>query len=133
MSQENVEIVERAIDGHNRLALDAYDELFTPDFEMFPAMIGMFDRESFRGRDDLERYFEIVNETWEESRVVGEAFRDLGDRVLVTIRLEGRGRGSGVPVTGKQTVICDLRDGKIRRMRAYLDHGEALRAAGLCE
>jgi len=27
--------------------------------------------------------------------------------------------------------LCEFRDGKIARLRTFLDHGEALRAAGL--
>jgi ketosteroid isomerase-like protein len=47
--------------------------------------------------------------------------------------MEARGRSSGVDLTGHQTVICDFRDGRIWRTRTFLDHGEALRAAGLTE
>jgi ketosteroid isomerase-like protein len=59
--------------------------------------------------------------------------RDLGDRVLCLGRMEGRGRGSGVPVDAPLGAIFEFRDDKISRMRAYLDHDEALRAAGLSE
>jgi ketosteroid isomerase-like protein len=43
------------------------------------------------------------------------------------------GRGSGVPVAGTEALICQLRGGKIPRIRSYLDHDEALRADGLSE
>jgi len=36
-----------------------------------------------------------------------------------------------VPVDTPYWAISDLRDGKVSRIRAFLDHGEALRAAGL--
>jgi ketosteroid isomerase-like protein len=39
MSQENVEIAKRLIDAYNRRDLDAYDDLYTPDFERFPALV----------------------------------------------------------------------------------------------
>jgi hypothetical protein len=48
-----------------------------------------------------------------------------------TLREEGRGRGSGVEIDAPLGVVDDLRHGKVSRVRAYLDHGEALRAAGL--
>ena len=46
---------------------------------------------------------------------------------------QARGLGSGVPVTAPLDILYDLRDGKISRMHSFLDHGEALRAAGLEE
>jgi len=48
-------------------------------------------------------------------------------------RQEGRGRASGARVEAPIGVIFEFRDGKISRSRSYLDHGEALRAAGLVE
>ena len=46
--------------------------------------------------------------------MIAEGFRDLGDRVLVLCRTEGRGRGSGVPVNAREAMVCDFRDGKSR-------------------
>jgi ketosteroid isomerase-like protein len=45
--------------------------------------------------------------------------------------LVGRGRTSGVPVDTPFGQVYELRDGKVARFRSFLDHGEALRAAGL--
>jgi ketosteroid isomerase-like protein len=133
MSQENVEVVKRAIDAFNRRDLAVYDDLYTPEYEWFPALIGAVDGESFQGREGLARYYEVVIDTWEEFHVVGENFRDLGDSVLVRIRVDGRGRRSGAPVVGRQSLICDFRDEKVARVRSFLNHCEALRAAGLSE
>ncbi len=132
MSQENVEIVKRSIDAVNRRDLDAYAALITPDFELIPAMTG-FTGVNFRGREGFGRYLEELGDTWEEFRVAVEEFRDLDAMVLVFMRLEARGKGSGVPVTARQAFICDFRRDKISRVRSYLDHDEALRAAGLAE
>ena len=54
-------------------------------------------------------------------------------RVLVLGRIVGHGRASGVAVETPGATIIDFRDGKIARVRTYLEHGEALRAAGLTE
>ncbi|HEX3511431.1 MAG TPA: nuclear transport factor 2 family protein [Solirubrobacteraceae bacterium] len=132
MSRENVAIVQRSIDAVNRRDADAYAELIAPEFELFPAMTG-FAGASFRGPEGLGRYFEELRESWEEFQVEAEEFRDLGGTVLVLMRLDARGRGSGVPVVGHQALICELRAGKLLSVRSYLDRGEALRAAGVAE
>jgi len=88
---------------------------------------------SLRGREGIEALFADIRDTWEEHRMVIEEIRDLGERVLGLGRLEGRGRGSGVPVVVPLALVSDFRDGKVWRSRTYLDHGEALRAAGPTE
>jgi ketosteroid isomerase-like protein len=133
MSQANVEIVKEAIDAVNRRDIDAFSQLGTADCEWFPAVIGSVEPTTFCGREGMETYLATIPETWDEIRVVIEGLRDLDDRVLAHVRLETRGRGSGVPTSASQWVLYDFRDGKISRLRGYLDHGEALRAAGLAE
>ncbi len=133
MSRANVEIVKRVIDAVNRRDLDAYDDLVTPDFEWFAAFPRTVEGDSYLGREGTERYFGEIGDTWEEFRAIAEEYRDLGDRVLLLGRFEGLGKGSGVPVDAPMAVVYDFRDGKISRSRVYLDHGEALRAAGLSE
>jgi uncharacterized protein len=97
------------------------------------AFLGTVEGGSYRGREGLARYFRESEETWSELNVSAEEFRDLGDTVLVLGRMEGRGRSSGVRVDTPYTMIVEFREGKISRSRAYLDHDEALRAAGLTE
>ena len=127
MSEANVEIAKRALDAFNRRDVDAFMELTTSDFELFPAMAGSVDVSSVKGRDGLETLFGEIRDIWEEQHVIADEFRDLGDRVG---RIVGRGRSSGIPVATPAAIISDFRDGKMWRTRTYLDHGEALRAAG---
>jgi ketosteroid isomerase-like protein len=136
MSQANVEIVKRGIDAFNRRDVDALDDLTTPDFEWFPALPSTVEGEGYRGyrgREGIEAYFDDIRGTWEAFRVHGDELRDLGGSVLVLGRAEGRGRGSGVQVDTPLGIVFDFRRAKCLRARAYLDHAEALRAAGLSE
>ena len=94
MSQENVEIVERANDAFNRRDVDAFMECVTSDIEFNSAMSGTVAGGSLRGREGIEALFADIRDTWEEHRMVIEVIRDLGDRVLGLGRLEGRGKAS---------------------------------------
>jgi len=130
MSQAIVQIAKQVIDAFNRRDVDAIFECVNPDLEWLPAM--PFGGGPLRGREDIESYVREVSDSWEEYRVVAEDFRVLDDeRVLVLSRIEGRGAGSGGLVDAAMGQIFDFRDSKISRVRTYLDHGEALRAAGL--
>src|SRR6266516_572112 len=130
MSQANVEIAKRVIDAFNRRDVDAILECVNQDVEWFPAMPVTFGGGPLRGREGIESYIREVSDTWEEYRVVGQDFRDLGDEeVLVLSRIEGRGAGSGGGVDAAMGQIFDFRDGKIARVRANLYRREVLKAA----
>ena len=133
MSQSNLELAKRVIDAFNRRDVDAIFECVNPDVEWFPAMSVTFGG-GLRGREGIESYVREVSDTWEEYRVVGQDFRDLGeDRVLVLSRVEARGAGSGGLVDTEMGQVFDSCDGRIARVRTYLDHGQALKAVGLAE
>jgi len=130
MSQAIVQIAKQVIDAFNRRDVDAIFECVNPDLEWLPAM--PFGGGPLRGREGIESYVREVSDSWDEYRVVAEDFRVLDDeRVLVLSRIEGRGAGSGGLVDAAMGQIFDFRDSKISLVRTYLDHGEALRAAGL--
>ena len=132
MSQESVEIVKRLVDAFNKRDVDAFAEITTPDFEWTTSMTAV-EGEIFWGREGIETYFGRMKDAWDEFLALADSYRDLGDRVLWLGRLEGRGRSSGVPVSAPLDILYDLRDGRISRMHSFLDHAEALRAAGLEE
>ena len=133
MSQQNVEIVKRGIDAFNRRDVNVLADLTTTDFEWFPALPGTVEGGGYRGREGIETYFAEIRDTWEGLSVFGDELRDLGDTVLVLGRTEGRGRASSVQVDAQLGIVYDVRQAKISRARAFLDHGEASRAAGLAE
>jgi ketosteroid isomerase-like protein len=132
MSHANVELAKGLIDAFNKREIDAFAAITTPDFEWTTSMSAV-EGEIFRGREGIDTYFERMHQAWEEFRSIASEYRDLGDRVLWVGRLEGQGRGSGVPVDAALDVLFAFRGGEISQMRSFLDHGEALRAAGLSE
>ena len=132
MSQENVEVATQAIEAFNGSNVDAFGALTTPDFEWSPSMVAV-EGETFRGREGIERYFRSLNHAWEQFHIHPNRFRVAEDLVVMLGRLEGRGIGSGVPVDASLGMVFDFRGGMISRIRGYLDHAEALRAAGLSE
>jgi ketosteroid isomerase-like protein len=95
MSKANVELAKRVIDAFNRRDVDGIFECVNPDLEWFPATPVTLGSDALRGRAGIESYVREVSDTWEEYRVVGRDYRDLGDEVVVLSRVEGRGAGSG--------------------------------------
>jgi len=110
MSQENVEVATQAIDAFNGTDVDTFAALTTSDFEWSPSMVAI-EGEIYRGRNGIDRYFGSLGNAWERFHISRDRFRDAGDVVVMLGRLEGLGKGGGVPVDAS--------------------HAEALRAAGV--
>jgi ketosteroid isomerase-like protein len=132
MPSENVQIAQQAIAAFNRVDVGLFASFTTPDFEWSPSMVAV-EGEVFRGREGVERYFASLGAAWDAFVIVDDGFRDLHDVVVMLGGLQGRGRGSGVPVDAALGMVFDFRDAKISRIRGFLDHAEALRAAGVSE
>jgi len=134
MPADKVDVAKRVIDAYNRRDIDGlFAELATPDFEWYPAIVRALDGGGYHGRDGVEKFAADTSANWEELQVLAEEFRDLGDRVLVLGRMNGRGKASGVPVDTPFACVLDFRGDRIWRNRVYLDHAEGLLAAGLSE
>ena len=130
MSQENVEIVRRAIDAFNR-GEDALD-LLDPEIEW--TTTGIFvEPHTYRGHEDVRQYLGALADDFEGVHVEPDELIAAGDHVIVPARLTGRGRLSGVPVGLNVTLLYSLRGGKIVRIRNYAENAQALEALGLRE
>lgn len=130
MGRESVEIAKRAIDAFNRVDVECFTGLTTADFEWSPSMVAI-ESQVFRGSEGIRAYFASLSDSWKEFLIIPGTFRDVGDAVIMLGGLRGRGQNSDVTVDSSLGMVIELRGSKISRIRGFLDHGEALRAAGL--
>ena len=122
MSQENVEIVRRFLRADVDEALtDADPSIVWNPIEELPT----------QGHDAVRASLARWKAEWDDYKVMPEEFVDMGDHVVVTVRLRGRGRGSGVEIDARFYDVYMLRDGKIVRMDQFKARSEALEAVGL--
>ena len=70
---------------------------------------------------------------WDDYELRPEEFEQLGDRVVVAVRMRGRGRASGIEVDARLYDVYTLREGKIVRMDQFTERSEAHEAAGLTD
>ena len=133
MSQQNVELVRRAF-GMVTIPGDPEAMIASshPDFEMHLVGVGG-EPVYYAGASGIREFFHDVAESWESFRFKATDLRDLGDRVLVLGHVRGRGRVSGVEVDDRWAWIVELSAGRAASLRGFLDHREALEAAGLRE
>jgi ketosteroid isomerase-like protein len=124
MSQENVELVRRFLSAGVDEALGYAD----PGIVWNPA-----EELPTQGHDAVRASLAHWKAEWDDYTLMPEEFEHMGDRVVVTVRLGGRGRGSGVEIDAVFYDVFTIRDGKIVRMDQFTDRSEALAAVGLSE
>ena len=133
MSQENVELVRKAIEARNR-DLDEWLTFFDPEVEGSDTMIVAGMQTETRGTDELREAVEKWDEGFEDFRTEVVELIDAGeDRVVAMTRVTGRGKGSGIPVDEQFGQVWTLRDGRVVRIETYVNPSEALEAARLSE
>jgi ketosteroid isomerase-like protein len=71
-----------------------------------------------------------VDEAFADVRVEFLEARDLGEHIVVVGHLRARGRASGAETDSPIAWVVEFANGRVVRMRDYLDPGEALEAAG---
>jgi hypothetical protein len=125
---DNVEIV-RCVWELGRTDRDAaIDCYLDPEIEWETRWPGL--EPYFYGRDGVREWARQVAQPMEFATELLEARIIDDDRVLATVRLYGRGRGSDVPAEMRIFDLLWLRNGQIYRRRTFYSEREALEAAG---
>jgi ketosteroid isomerase-like protein len=133
MSQENVEIVRRAIETFAREGMDgSFEGLIADDLELRPAF-EVTGGTTFARRDGVARFIGSWNDAFDDWAFELDELLDAGEAVAARMRQVGRGRTSGAPVALQFGMVFRLRDGQIARMEIYVTAGEALKAVGVEE
>lgn len=132
MSQENVDKAEDFIAAYNRRDFDAAVRFFDPEIDwVLPALQRA---DSCRGPDEVKRFWEGLDETFDELRLDPQECVDGGDRVAMRLRYYTRGKGSGVEIEGElYHQVTTFRGGQIVRIEYFTDWPTALEAAGLAK
>jgi ketosteroid isomerase-like protein len=133
MSQENVEIVRRAMAAFGERDPDAAAAVLHPAIEWEPAGPGGVERTVYRGFEEIAQATDALAEVWGGMRMEEVELRDLDDSVVWLGRIHLKGSGSGVEIDQEFGQLYRLRDGKVIGVKAFLTWREALKAAGLDE
>jgi ketosteroid isomerase-like protein len=131
MSQENVELTRRAFQAFNDRDLDALLVGLHDDVEAFPRLAAV--EGGYRGHEGVRRWWEQLLGAFPDFHAEILEVRDLGEFMIVALRVRGRGAESDTPLDAAIWHVNQFRDGKVTRWRVYTTASEALEAAGLRE
>ena len=127
MSQENVDKARDFIDAYNRRDFDAAVESFDPEIEWVLPPRQSFD--SCQGPDQIKRFWNGIDETFEELRLEPQEFVDAGDKVATRLRHHGRGRRSGAEINEElYHQVVTFQAGRMVRIDYFGEWSEALEA-----
>lgn len=134
ISEQNVEVVRRWYEAISRGDPAALLESVSSDADFVNEILG----DTYHGREQIRKMFEEIWEVVEDYRVEPEEFIEQGDQIVVSVRLSGRLRHTGISEGGwiraeKMAHVLTIRNGKIVRNRVCRDKARALEAVGLGE
>jgi ketosteroid isomerase-like protein len=129
VSQENVEIVRRALEGF--VAGEIRWETMDEEVEIHDHDI--LDAGEYRGHSGFTRWVEDWGTGLPIVSLELQEFIDAGDAVVAVFLLKAKPRGSSVDVERQDGIVYRLRDAKIIRLDYYNSRHQALEAAGLAQ
>jgi ketosteroid isomerase-like protein len=131
MSQENVEVVRRALAALDRRDVEAYLEVASPQIELITPASPL--QGPITGHEGIRDFFREMWSFSEASDFQVEEIRAVEGRVLALFVITATGRQSEVETSARVAGVYDLEHGKIRRAHIFADRTEALEAVGLSE
>jgi ketosteroid isomerase-like protein len=132
MSQENVEIVRRAIDAFVRRDFDSAFQDNNPEIELDWSRSPGVDAGIYHGYEAVRAFWSSFSDMFNPIIVSVDEFIERGEYVAVPNLTRFWGRG-GVEVEARSTYVVRLRGGRIVAWTLYREREEALKAMGLAE
>jgi ketosteroid isomerase-like protein len=132
MSQENVEIVRRALAAYSERNVEAFQQLADPDVELDWSVSRGWLAGVYRGLDETLQFYAGYFEAFDEIVIKPDRFIEAGDSVVVPNIAHQRGR-DGVEVSARSTLVFTIRARKLMRICLYQETDDALKAVGLVE
>jgi ketosteroid isomerase-like protein len=129
MPQDSVEVVRRVFEAHDRRDWDGVYSLYSREI-VWEDVDGLWgDWGTARGRDGIRAAWRRWLGALDRPTFTAEDFSEVGDHVLVRVRMTGRGRESGIDVRQVIAMVWTVRAGQVVRVRAYRERDDALNAA----
>jgi ketosteroid isomerase-like protein len=127
---ENAARARRGYEAFNRGDVQGALEFIHPDVEVHTGS-ELPDPQVYRSREGFLDNIREWSDIFEELRYEPEEIVENGDRLIVIVRVSGRGRGSGAGFEQRQAHVWTIRQEKAVRLEFYLDRAEAEQAAGV--
>jgi uncharacterized protein len=132
-SHDNVELLRRFYESFNQQDIDAVLELCTEDVEIYknPEVVEMVSALTPRGQERVAQYLRGWLDSWSDYNARPKEFLQTGEDVAVLTQLRARGKNSQFEISGEMADVFTVHDGRIARLRLYVERRDALDSLGL--
>ena len=127
MTQSDIDVVCGSHDAFRRRDLGGFVEYMDPEIEFTSLVLEV--EGTYRGHDGIRSWWNDILEVFPDWQPEVEDARQVGERVLLKVRAEGAGTGSGIDVDRAIWQVAEVRDGRITAWRFFRTEDEALAAA----
>jgi ketosteroid isomerase-like protein len=128
MPEDNVGTVRSSYDAFHRRDLEEFLS-YHDDAVTFKSLVLEVEG-VYHGHDGLRSWWENIVGVFPNWTPQIEEARDVGDRVLLRVRVEGAGTGTGIRLERHAWNVVEVRDGRIVSSAFYRTEDEGLVAAG---
>ena len=129
MSQADIELVRDSHAAFRRRDLETFVEHMDPEIEFSSLILEV--EGTYRGHDGIRSWWNDILAVFPDWQPQVEDAREVGDRVLLRVRAEGAGTGSGIDVDRVIWQVVDVRDGLLTSWKFFRTEQEAAAAAAM--
>ena len=127
MARSDIETVRASHDAFRRRDLDRWLGYLHPDVEFTSLVLEI--EGVYRGHDGARSWWEDVLAVFPDWQPEVEQAREVGGSILLRVRAEGAGTGSGIGLDRDIWQVVQVRDGLLRSWKFARTEQEALTAA----
>ena len=126
MPEDSVRTVRSSYEAFHRRDLEEFLSYHDADVEFKSLVLEV--EGVYRGHDGLRAWWETVVEVFTDWMTQIEEAREAGDRVLLRVRVEGHGTGTGIDLERHAWNVVEVHDGRITSSAFFRTEEEALEA-----
>ena len=126
--EQKTEILRRRIEAWNRRDFDTVVQGYHPRIERLDFRAGAGEPFVYYGPEGSLKAFEELFDVFEDLQLYPEEFVELGDRVLMVVRVTGRAKLGDFAFEERHAEIFTFEEGLTTRLEVYRDKEAALAA-----
>jgi len=127
MARSDIDVVRGSHEAFRRRDLEAFVDHMDPEIEFSSLILEV--EGTYRGHEGVRAWWDDILAVFPDWQPEDEDARQVGDRVVLRVRAEGAGTGSGIGVDRTIWQVAEVRDGRLMAWRFYRTEDEALAAA----